>query len=83
MKKKHSKKYKKYIKKITKIKKIKKKYSGGHSVPTHPHSHVLMLKTWEVGSFFEDKPKRGKKKQKEKGERVGRRGGKKKRKSQK
>ena len=47
---------------------------GDIGSPTHPHSHVLsiktwVLKTWEVGSFFLEKEKRGgKKERKEEGE---------------
>ena len=29
-----------------------KKKVGDIGSPTHPHSHVLSIKTWEVGRFF-------------------------------
>ena len=50
---------------------------GDIGSPTHPHSHVLSIKTWEVGSFFREEAKKKdewrikeKRKKKQKGKKL-------------
>ena len=62
---------------------------GDIGSPTHPHSHVLSIKTWEVGNFFREEAKKKdewrikKKRKKNKGKEIGEGGGEKRRKEAK